>query len=278
MVTQTRTLNRTDRQRINHTAVEWAVDRDAGVIQLNKLRAENWLSHIDEVHQADAKVNFDLRASGYFRRESFTSVGDLTADAWSGFAMHVPKAYLGEGRRMTLRVSVVRTAEPDRGLILASADEITINEGPGGEFGPSGDNSPLAVQLSDDLTTELWRLRFNEENGPKLQVNNDLAEHGWKEFIRNKIFQFTILPAVLRQVFTEIAYDTDAKVWHEVWLGFTASPGSNPALRPETEYPLTKDAVKEVTEWVETCVQRCSNTGKHFDKFLPAWKKLREEG
>lgn len=137
----------------------------------------------------------------------------------------------------------------EHGKILAAADGLTAMDAAVTE---SGRRPILPVNHSDELGDLIWRVRFDDIQGPILEVNNQVP--GIREIVRtNRTFFSLVYPSVLREVLDRILLvdeedvdDTDANSWQGRWLsyvrGFYLSS------------PPPRQALEQREEWIEEAV------------------------
>lgn len=159
----------------------------------------------------NALVRVEANRSNVAQRWEFGTIGNLVE----------PTLYQ---RRLTAVESTsyfrVFVIEPETGRLLGLADKIRPIQ-------PIDSLVPLQEDDGTKLGSEVWRVEFEEDEGPVLLVNNHVPNIG--DIIRSdKAFRSLVMPQVLRQVLQQIAFvdqkqpDDDEGGWSTEWFNFVA--------------------------------------------------------
>lgn len=210
-----RRFNFTDRVRIPHHAVAFAVDQsEEGPTTAKLTRLElpddqphdhgDWLA-------ADVVVEaWRLSTASYFRRE-VGSVKDLMAKS-APLAELVLDGFDGAAG-ISFRLKVV--GKTDRRL-LAEADKIT-SEGDA----PPGDRSELIVVRAEELGELPWMIDWSEEDGagPVVLVNRDMVDNA-NYLTHDPALAGAIVPQVFREVLFRLCLRDDLQLtsWGKKWI------------------------------------------------------------
>ena len=123
------------------------------------------------------------------------------------------------GGRILFRVKVVDNSG-DVGLILASADQI-----PATDEDEGAQKDHLIVVIARDLGELPWDINISSdgETRPALILNNRIPD-AINLIQHDPVYQSMLLPAVIREVYTFIFWDSDGGEgegsWQQAWLDF----------------------------------------------------------
>lgn len=118
----------------------------------------------------------------------------------------------------------------------------------------------LPIDFSD-LGEELWRLKFEQDDGPVVFVNSS-EELGVKELVSQdtKVLAF-IFPEILRQILHKLHYSQDSEEdWIEAWKNWLQSQAA--------ELPDEDADEDEVEDWANQVVAAFANRQKFLTKLI----------
>ena len=162
------------------------------------------------------------------------------------------------------RVKVTDESQRALGLLLAVCDRIV----PEGVLEGSASRAPLfRVNYTPDLVDEIWRLNFDDDGGPLLELQ---SMPGIKEIVRKEAFGALVFPQVIRMIFQQI-FDRECvddpmfepEQWPARWLTFGAqlAKRTHPPLAPEEKRCAEHD------EWIDAVVSAWSRKNKFVANF-----------
>jgi hypothetical protein len=202
-----RTLNQTGRQRIllEHASAVPIIDG------ANRSILFTWdLSTYDL--DLDAEIVIEVSLTGQEKRFVVGKLGDVPPQ----YEAKVEFLRDAKSAKATLYVS---KADPEGiRIIQATTATHTILF----EKEPDGGNSPLQIQLVDELAT-VWRLEY-KDGKPVLQITNRNGVYA--QLKANPLFFPTILPQVIKELaFHLFASPGDFQSNEEVWINFFKAYG-----------------------------------------------------
>lgn len=168
------------------------------------------------------------------------------------------------GEALLFRTKV--TAQSDRrGVILAEADQIRPLRL---DDGDSDRIYLISVMPSDELDNVIWRIDFNDESRPILEINSLVSD--WRALSRDPRFASLVYPCIFREVLTQVLivenYDTpeDPTDWRSQWLDFACGlPGVG-------SVPLGKDQDIR-SDWLEDAVRAFARQHSLLPSFRKSW-------
>lgn len=156
-----------------------------------------------------ALVRVEANRSNAVQRWDFGTVGDIVEPT-----LHQRRLTDVESTSY-FRVFIV---EPETSRLLGLADRIR----------PIQPIDSLVLLREDDgtkLGKEVWRVDFEEDESPILLINSNVPKIG-DIVLRDKVFRSLVMPQVLRQVLTQIAFvdqkdpDDNEETWATEWFDF----------------------------------------------------------
>lgn len=209
-----RTLNYTDRKRINRTDVSIKVTDT----QERTLRFDADLI-LSSSFPSDAKVFVEAYHRSTMQRFDFGTVGERAA----------PETIIDSIDRsgtILFRVKVVDQSGKV-GRLIASAEAIRPREDDDDK-----NKSSLMHIRPTDLGQQTWRLELHDEHVPVLLVNKEFPD-ARDQVTRNPYFRGLILPQAFREVLVHILCEDESEepepgTWKKQWLDFSDSFAPNP--------------------------------------------------
>jgi hypothetical protein len=203
----------------------------------------------------DALVFLEARRQTRYMRFDFGTVGRTIAPTDRSLNA------FDSGDGILFRV-VVSSAGPQRGMILAEADQV-----PPITAETDGTRIPLLpVQGADSLGEQVWKLDFT--NGPLLLINRNGVE--WKTLAADPACQSLVFPAIVRQVLSRVVAEgggeTDPPTdWKGYWLAF------GQALAPAAPLPEALEDWESVDDWIDSVVAEFCGRHGTFSRFLASF-------
>lgn len=218
-------------------------------LHLEDLRPRHDSAHVFiEAYRQSTRMRFD-----------WGTVGILTPPPTTALCL----TEFTDWRRVLFRIKVTDVTEQP-GKLIAWCDQIK----------PAGpDNEPKSDLLwfeNADLDGPLWALRFDDVQGPVVQIANDAGD--CHTVGGDPRFQAAVFPEIMRRVLTQ-AFITDRENghdeehWSHAWLdGF---------LKPQFKLPEPPalDDEDGRREWIEQAVQ----TFAHRHRFGETWATTSKE-
>jgi hypothetical protein len=245
-----RRFNYTGRQKLRHEDVVICLQQDgAGVFCQMDLRLDRYHFPVDAMLCVEAYRNF------YKERHEFGRIGSLRRPI--EFQL---KNFPGT-TAVRFRVKVV---EPGgTGRILAHADGLVPRT-------PTEQQRAglclLPVRYSADLDGELWRLNWDNGEGPVLlEINAGVPDP--ESVVHRPEFRAAVFPEVLRQIlrraYEQGGQEDEEETWPSHWLRF-AEEGLGVPPPPESaeEY--------EVEEWINEAVRKFCEKNSLLKKYSAA--------
>jgi len=216
-----RTLNQTGRQRIlmqDVTATPVVDGPNRSVIFSWDLSAM--------ALPADAEVIIEVSLTG----QSMRFVASKVEDGISTFEAKV--AFLRDAKSAKSKLYVSKNQSNGTRLILATTTNIPIVF----EKEPDGGNSPLQIQLIDNLST-VWRLDY-DSGKPVLQVSN--SDGMYAQLKNNPIFFPTILPQVIKEIAFHLLsspedFGSEGDIWNQFFKSYGLSDEEREFLQSESD-------------------------------------------
>jgi len=256
-----RTLNYTDRKKINSQNISIRLIREN-----NKIVA--FVVETLDLTNLNLPLDSEIYVEAYYRTElrrfSFGTVGNFVNPSPCDLrGMVYPE-------NIKFRVIVV---DPSDHVILAQADRITPEE-------LTGRKPIIAVEFSDELGNEVWRVEYEGDDGaPILMINRKIPNI---ENIARQDPQFLlyVYPAVMREILTHMIFvdrvdsiEEPLTDWHRDWLTFVQQLG--------VEFPDTLDKEdnnfdkKDVLQWIAECVSKfCSKYNRKFEEYIQRLEEI----
>jgi hypothetical protein len=250
-----RRFNYTGRKRVNRDQITIKLKHENGAkvsfdaeILLNGVNLpDDAVAYVEAYHKTD------------YRRYSFGTVNNLVP------LEDTDLSHLGHIENLKFRVKVVDESD-EHGRILAVADRI----------GPTGSlqRSPILPVEFRDLGNQIWRLSFDDVDGPILEFNENIPDAHHKAKSDPELFLY-VYPAVIREVLTHIIFidgvsdinqpDPD---WQKGWLNFARQ-------FIDVEPPQLLDHEKddfdgeEIRKWIDNAVEEfCNSHGEVWHRLI----------
>jgi len=133
---------------------------------------------------------------------------------------------------------------------------------------PAKKRAILSVNFDAELGQRLFSIEFdNIEDVPILEINRKLKSRS--ELVRSDLFLSTIFPSVVKEIATEIVFDSDYNwtdeddCWQGYWLKYFKINLGLSLIKPSLEADY-----EERREWLEAVVDVFCATQKVRNKFL----------